>query len=524
MDSTTQYTKTDTAVIGGGISGIYCANRLAESRPGQVIRLFERSGRFGGRLWSPQLEASGHAALEMGGMFVADTHENTAGLVEWLGLALTPVNWTSTRQYLRGCALTDTAHLDPAAIPYRLAPEETGMQPGALVLYVLALVVPELFNMWPFAKAGPWGTAMSAAQRLRTLCVGGSSLWEWGFWNLLLEVASNEAVELLAATHGSASAFRNTNAYDAILTLLWEAQPGQSHFVVTGGYQELALALMRASAHAVTFESFKRLVRVEALADGFRLFFETPTEAEIVEAKAVILALPKRAIELIDFDEAIVDDRFYDDLAAVCPVPACKAYLVFDKPWWGESDRAKGRSPVDPLKVASTDLPIRQVYYFAGPSDGPGVIMTAFADDVAATYWPGLVGEPYAGKAAHKWLANGDDSLCASDALVKAALRQLRLMHPGEVIDSPSCALFVDWSADPHGAAWHAWAPHVRSWEVRERIRQPNPELALYICGEAFAQPQGWVEGAINNAEVMLKKHFGVPRPHWVREEYELEP
>jgi lysine 2-monooxygenase len=522
MDSASD-TEIDVAIIGGGVCGIYCAYRLAESRPHEAIRLYEMSDRFGGRLWSKLLKESGHAALEIGGMFFSDAHENTAGLIEHIGLRRTRVGWTSGHHYLRGHVLTDEMYSDPASIPYRLAPAESGRQPGALVLHALAQIVPDLFDFWPFTKTGRWGTPKRAARRLRAVRMGGRPLCDWGFWNLLSEVVSNEAIELLAATHGSASAFKNVNAYDAILTLLWEAHPGQSHFVVADGYQRLPLALMQASAHAVTFASRKRLVRIEAPAEGFRLYFETPAGEERVEAKAVILALPKRAIELIDIDETLADARFHIDLAAVSSVPACKAYLLFDKPWWSGAGRRTGRTPVDPLTASFTDQPIRQCYYFAGAVDGPGVLMTAFADDGAAAFWPALVGEHYADKRARQWLEDDDDSLRASGALIKAAQRQLQLMHPDKAIDSPSGALFFDWSADPYGGGWHAWAPYVRSWEVRNRIRRPNPRLAFHVCGEAFAQPQGWVEGGINNAEVMLEKHFGIPRPCWVRDDYELE-
>jgi monoamine oxidase len=518
-----QDTKIDIAIIGGGPSGCYCAYRLAEARPQEAIHLFETSDRFGGRLWSKRLQPNDRVALEIGGMFVSDAHENTAGLIGRLGLDLIRVSWKSGHQYLRGCVLTDDMYSDSAAIPYRLAPAEAGKRPGALALHALTQIVPDLFDLWPFTKTGPWGTPMGAARHLRAVRVGGRSLYDWGFWNLLSEVMSNEAIELLAATHGSAAAFRNTNAYDAIWTLMGEAHPGQSHFVVAEGYQQLPLALMQASAHAVTFVPCKRLVRIQMLAEGFRLHFETPAGEESIEARAVILALPKRAMELIDFDEALVDARFYDALAAVCAVPACKAYLLFDKPWWNGSVKLPESTAVDPLTVSFTDLPLRQCYYFAGAADGPGVLMTAFADDAAASFWAGLDSEQYADTRKGEWLEDGDDSLRASDALIQAAHRQLQLMHPGQVVDRPSGAIFFDWSADPYGGGWHAWVPHVRSWEVRNRIRQPNPQLAFYTCGEAFAQPQGWVEGAINNAEVMLEKHFGVPRPSWVREDYKFE-
>jgi monoamine oxidase len=515
--STSPNSKTGIAIIGSGVAGCYCAYRFAQTRRHGPISLFEARQRFGGRLWSVPLPSSDDAALEMGGAFVSGAHEHTSGLIQELGLRLTPTSWKSAPHYLRGHLLTDDQYSDPAAVPYRLAPDEAGQHPHALTLQVLERIVPDLRDFWPFTKSGPSGTPSAMARHLRTVRIEGRPLWDWGFWNLVSRMQSNEAIEFLAATHGAASAFRNSNAYDAMFTLLCEFNPGQSHFVVAGGYQQLPLALMQASAPAVTFASSKRLFRVRVIAGGFCLWFETPSGEEIVEAETVILALPKRAIERIDLDDAVLDAGFKNDLAAVQGVPACKAYLIFDKTWWSEPDQPAARTLVSPVTVSSTDLPLRQCYYLARTADGPGVLKM-FADDAAASYWAGLSGAPACG-----WPQDGDASLRASDALIDAAHRQLQLMHPGVIIERPSGGLFHDWSADPDGGGWHAFAPHVRSWEIRNQIRQPNPALAFHVCGEAFAEQQGWVEGAINNAEVMLEEKFGLPRPGWVRNDYEFE-
>ena len=42
----------DIAIVGGGLSGIYAALRLATSKPTLSLRLFEMSDRIGGRLRS----------------------------------------------------------------------------------------------------------------------------------------------------------------------------------------------------------------------------------------------------------------------------------------------------------------------------------------------------------------------------------------------------------------------------------------------------------------------------------------
>jgi hypothetical protein len=38
----------------------------------------------------------------------------------------------------------------------------------------------------------------------------------------------------------------------------------------------------------------------------------------------------------------------------------------------------------------------------------------------------------------------------------------------------------------------------------------------VHICGEAYSAYQGWVEGALTSAEVMLQQAFGLDAPDWL--------
>ena len=81
-----------------------------------------------------------------------------------------------------------------------------------------------------------------------------------------------------------------------------------------------------------------------------------------------------------------------------------------------------------------------------------------------------------------------------------------------------------DWSADPYGGGWHFWLPRVKVWETIARVRQPIPRVPVYICGEAYANQQGWVEGALTSAEHVLEDHFGLRRPSWLPADYYIGP
>jgi len=44
---------------------------------------------------------------------------------------------------------------------------------------------------------------------------------------------------------------------------------------------------------------------------------------------------------------------------------------------------------------------------------------------------------------------------------------------------------------------------------VKKRIVQPEDGVPVYICGEAYSDAQGWVEGALQTADLVLAK-FGL--------------
>jgi monoamine oxidase len=45
------------------------------------------------------------------------------------------------------------------------------------------------------------------------------------------------------------------------------------------------------------------------------------------------------------------------------------------------------------------------------------------------------------------------------------------------------------------------------------RIVKPVADEEVYICGESYSTYQGWVEGALQTAEMMLTAHFGLAAP-----------
>jgi monoamine oxidase len=66
------------------------------------------------------------------------------------------------------------------------------------------------------------------------------------------------------------------------------------------------------------------------------------------------------------------------------------------------------------------------------------------------------------------------------------------------------------WGTELYGVACHLWKPGVKSWAVQERVAafslERNGPANVHICGEAFSDYQGFIEGALRTAhDVMVK-------------------
>ena len=79
--TTTSPPDLDIAIVGGGVSGVYAAWRLAQEQPHLRVRLFEASERIGGRLHSVAFPQAPHLVAEAGGMRFLEAHAHVFGLV-----------------------------------------------------------------------------------------------------------------------------------------------------------------------------------------------------------------------------------------------------------------------------------------------------------------------------------------------------------------------------------------------------------------------------------------------------------
>lgn len=534
----------DVAVVGGGVSGAYCAWRLQHHLKSEArVALFEYSDRIGGRLYTVTLPGLPHVKAEVGGMrYIPSEHIMVASLVDHLKLktkafpmgAPDPVGSNCNLFYLRGKHLRLHELADPAKVPYNLSWNERGLGPTNLQVQVMNNIYPGMANL-------------SLCDTMKVPAFG-RPLWKWGFWDLMFKALSNEGYQFMKDAGGYDANVANANAVTQLPATEYSDQT--QFLTLEDGYDQLPIQLAdRFNRHMPGgLPEGERVMMNHRLAEivigsgeyPYTLIFEPTVTASNktrkvegagpikVRAKKVILAMPRRSLELIK-------STFFDDpwlkvnLGSVLIQSAFKLFLAYESPWWRALGLVAGRSV--------TDLPIRQTFYFGTECEQENglpfmnsLLMASYNDISTVPFWKGLEdGAPYQGYRP-SCLEPGVSHVMpqmefpATDLMVEVANKQVAAMHALPELPMPYSAVYHTWNEDPYGGGWHEWKANYRLDEVMCRMRKPVDGLDIHIVGEAYSYGQGWVEGALDTAESMLEDFFGLKRPSWLPGDYALMP
>ncbi len=533
----------DIAIVGAGISGIYTAWRLATARQSDLagiidwagiqerprVGVFEQSDRIGGRMLSAQTPHAPEAICELGGMRYMSSQKLIRGLVEnklRLGTRPQDVDFPENLAFLRGKPLREADTLIASRVPYYLSWDErqplakTG--PVSLITHAAEKILPRVSKL----------NGEKLHTYLQNERFDGTPLYEHGFWNLLARTMSTEAYQLARTMSGYDGLGSNANAVDLMLAF-FDFAPDVKYNLVNEGYDVIPWKLHKdflAAGGEVRkqhqLESFDRR-ELDDGRTGVVLRFENDCE---ITARAVVLAMPRRAIQLLAQTGPVLDRSNLQAqklLSSVKAIPLYKLFVVYEYPWWQSVGVTKGRS--------LTDLPLHQCYYWPVRASGEirdtdtGIIM-AYNDQTGVEFWGGLrdTGRysmrtfsseeipPSVPSDHEQYLRNNWQTQKAPTAMVQEMHRQLMAMHGMDYAPDPIDAAFMDWSQDPYGGGVHFWNIGEKSWERVHEVVKPVEDFPCFICGEAWSTNQTWVEGALETAELVLQDHFKLPAPDWI--------
>ncbi len=564
--------ETDIIIVGSGIAGLYTAYRILKENPEQKIVIYERLNRFGGRLQSDLIEVD-EDTKEMflpigGGLLMADQNaeytvkEEEGGmrftykmteliaLINELGIPMkeiVPFPMKSETQGNRICVRGHSMNNKQIAEGndsvwkelYNLSPNEQDRSPLSILDSAFLSILKqngELTRPTEAELTPEYWQAFRLDYEWK-----GVKLNKWQLWGLLRDMGySEEAIVLLSHALGFAGPYLSLmNAGEAFQLLKDFPSAPQFHTFVDG-FSTLTKAIykkvieMGADIHLSTnvnnierSDCGKFKVHLTVAPNGVNAspFIEGGKPAEGTGGR-LILAVARRALEKAFVTSSVLNKadnakEIWDALQTTTEQPLLKINLYFRTPWWLDSDLT-GQTSVQ-FGPNFTDLPANAVYPFyttgvTGTDEASmqerlqrPAALTIYCDWDNTNFWHGLqnIGPKFTSPLQE--VQNNKEAQTvfpASQTVVAEAIQQFKEIFNFPTIPEPIMTSFRLWNAESDfGFAVHQWALNADDRNVMKLLA--NPVDGIYTCNEAFSDMQGWVQGSLRSADIMLK-HFGI--------------
>ncbi|WP_158837506.1 flavin monoamine oxidase family protein [Polaribacter sp. L3A8] len=565
-------TEIEVAIIGAGVSGLYSAYRLTNDEstplPANQVQIFEMGDRIGGRLESVELPGMTITG-ELGGMRYMTSQEIVTSLIENVfkdelnNIPFPMGNASQHFGYFRKQRLKMNAWEEAQnqggvlETNYILNKNDEGYSADQLfnkIIYDVLMADPWFVSNYGSLVANPskyeytfkitrnqWN---SIKPKLIYYFIGpynGLKVNDIGFWNLIKDRVSQEGYTFLADAGGYFSNTINWNAAEAFPYMVGDfSNAGSEYKTIDGGYDLIAYAIAKGylNNQGANIWMGNRLVTFKKQTTGtykYELeFFNKETQSSwTLKANKIILAMPRRSLELLDQNNFFFNQDsqkvLQKNMASVIKEPSLKILMGFETPWWRTDFNTMAGHSI-------TDLPLRQCYYFGkDPNDSHSLFLGSYNDMQTVTFWQALANSKREGgifrklfqpKATDKVAATAFSkrllSNQATQVMVSEAMNQIKELHGRKEIPMPYVTWYKDWSMDPYGGGYHAWKANYNIANTMKYMRNPIAEESIYICGEAYSDQQGWVEGAFCVAERMLQSYFELKRPTWISSDYYL--
>lgn len=545
--------KLDVAIVGAGASGLYSGYRLltGKDEKGKTLNvdvgIFEMSDRVGGRVMSVKLPGM-NVVGELGGMrwmphqqiidsLIEDVFSVQYGL-KTIDFAMGDPDhllfYLRKQRYFQNRFSQAQITGEKFKTRYFVEEENEGKSADQLFNEIIRRVLKAAgydLDKIHHSKM-PRKIWNKVKREMRYNFEGpykGLFVYQMGFWNLIKDQTSQECYEFLAQAGGYYSNTINWNAAEAFPYMAGDfAADFVKYKTIQGGYDQVLTCIASSFIQAGgTIWTKNRLETFEKTGDSEYPYVLTIHNQEAgqdwrVYAKDIILAMPRRSLELLDqynFFFKQNNEELQYNLESVIMEPAYKILLGFEKPWWIDTIGAMAGESI-------TDLPMRQCYYFGvDPKNSHSLFLASYNDMRTVSFWQSLeFGKPY--KQRKTRLVRSANFVNprirpATQVMVEEVMKQVRELHgPNVDIPEPYTSAFHDWTHDPYGGGYHAWKSNYQVWNVMPYVRQPKEKERIFIVGEAYSDQQGWIEGALCVAEHVMQEKYSLMWPDWLSKDY----
>jgi protoporphyrinogen oxidase len=273
----------DYIIIGGGISGLYCAYKLSKKYPNAKIVVCEKENRIGGRVHT--IYGNGFS-LEAGAGRFNSKHKLLIELIEELGLKNKISKISSDFVYI------DVNEKDKSYdIPFV---SKLTMLIGEIVVY----------------------SKLYTNEQLQNVTIV----------DLATKILKKEDVEYIKSSFGYYSELVIMNAKDAIQLIVGNLNPMLQFYGLKDGLSEVIEKIKNKIKNNVEIKKNIEIKKIK-YDEEFKLY----TNKGIIKCKKCICAIPTKELQKINLFNSL--DRL---LSKIKCSPLCRIYSTFKKPWFSE--------------------------------------------------------------------------------------------------------------------------------------------------------------------------------------------
>lgn len=521
----------DIVIVGAGVAGLYCAYRLLKDDPKQKIVIFDLLNRVGGRLDTDLVrikDLDGKVVEikdEEGGMRFNQSMQELLALIHDLDMddQIIPFGMGDDNNYfhVRGRSFTVAeAKQNNNAIwkeLYNLRPNEQNKSPVDIITAVYHDLVVSNGHEVPASPTEEFWQKFRLDFKFQ-----GIPLNEWGLWALYRAFGlSQECIAMCADTVGFSGPFYSLVSAGEAYQILEDFPANPVFSTLKYGFGSLPKALQK-KVEALGGSIFLStpVTRVDRKGGRFTIEVQPDKGRASISSAKVILALPATALQqlqaaspALNADKNPNAAQLTKNLESVVPMRLCKVNLYYNRAWWRDS--VEGNLPQVKDGGSFTTLPLGAAYVFdpleSGEFKGPAPL-TIYCDYNNTDFWETLqaVGPKFTSPLQEEHnRARPQVLYAASQAVVAEATRQLKELFQMISVPPPVLTSFRLWSGEHQfGYAYHQWARFANDREVIKMLASPVENL--FVCNEAFSDDQGWVNGSLRSANLVLQPYFNI--------------
>jgi len=467
-------------IIGGGISGLYTAYRLAQREHIGNITVVEKLNRLGGRLLTEKI---GDHILEYGPMrFEPDLQENFANLLLELEIP--------TKYFV-----PYTCPIEPPDFNKILFEEieaiktYSSLSPGfALLKYALKKI---LDDQWDVENDIIHDKQRDQKKKwLKKYGVfQGRPLNSHGLWDTLAHVLSKEAMDYLQHKGTFYHMLSiNPNAADQLCFMLDILATAKDNLITINGgsYQLIEKLLSKLNTYSnVTILLNTSVIAYDDEKENNIVVHTTNSIKPNIECNHAIFTCQKNAYQYINGFPSTINTLFN----SVLVVKLFKIFIILENPPFGKDGIIPGPN------YNADKVPCREIHYSYSEHDKTGLIML-YGDIPSLNYW-----KPFISCKDVKSLPFSNDNTHMKNHL----MHYIRSIFPNA--NAPFSIKYysvLDWSNEPYRSGVHLWKPGHISEDVIKELASFGKNKNIHICGEAYSDYQGFIEGCLRTVDGVL--------------------